>query len=179
MPSTTLIPHPSTTASPVDYIDVDIRREGRRLWLIYRLRGDTARILWPAPDEPIRTDDLWRHTCCEAFISTRDGYREFNFAISGQWASYSFGGYRQDMAQAPEEAELFCLEGRGDYNDLGFVIDLPPLAERLGLSAVIEDINGDKTYWALAHPSDKPDFHHPDSFTLTIPAPEPGQEAPQ
>ena len=32
----------------------------------------------------------------------------------------------------------------------------------LALSAVIEAIDGAKTYWALAHPSDKPDFHHPD-----------------
>ncbi len=43
---------------------------------------------------------------------------------------------------------------------------------KLGLSVVIEDVDGNLTYWALAHPSDKPDFHHPDSFVLTLP-PEP------
>ena len=35
---------------------------------------------------------------------------------------------------------------------------------RLGLSAVIEDANGDISYWALAHPPGKPDFHHADGF---------------
>jgi len=38
-----------------------------------------------------------------------------------------------------------------------------------GLSAVIEEPTGAISYWALAHPSDKPDFHHPDSFILELP----------
>jgi hypothetical protein len=35
----------------------------------------------------------------------------------------------------------------------------------LGLSAVIEDTNGGKSYWALTHPPGGPDFHHSDCFT--------------
>ena len=34
----------------------------------------------------------------------------------------------------------------------------------LGLSAVIEEANGRKSYWALAHPPGKADFHHADCF---------------
>jgi hypothetical protein len=41
---------------------------------------------------------------------------------------------------------------------------------RLGLSAVIEDSSGAKSYWALAHPPGKPDFHHPDCFAHELPA---------
>jgi hypothetical protein len=37
---------------------------------------------------------------------------------------------------------------------------------RLGLSAVIEDISGGMSYWALAHPPGRPDFHHADGFAL-------------
>ena len=37
------------------------------------------------------------------------------------------------------------------------------------LSAVIETTDGAMSYWALAHPSAKPDFHHPDSFVLDLP----------
>jgi hypothetical protein len=40
---------------------------------------------------------------------------------------------------------------------------------RVGLSAVIEETSGRRSYWALAHPSGKPDFHHSDSFTLEVP----------
>src|ERR671928_5206 len=35
-------------------------------------------------------------------------------------------------------------------------------AVRVAVSAVIEDASGVLSYWALKHPSDKPDFHHPD-----------------
>jgi len=35
---------------------------------------------------------------------------------------------------------------------------------RLGLSALIEEPSGHKSYWALAHPPGKADFHHPDCF---------------
>lgn len=173
-----LIPHADTVGSPIESIEVEIRRNGDRLWLTFLLWGNTARVLWPRPTGPVtidalanagRKDELWRHTCCEAFIATDDGYREFNFATTGQWASYSFSGYRQNMAPAPEAAELVSLEGRGGYNELGFVLELPPEARRLALSAVIEDIDGTISYWALAHPPGKPDFHHPDSFALTLP----------
>jgi hypothetical protein len=37
---------------------------------------------------------------------------------------------------------------------------------RIGLAAVIEDTSGHKSYWALAHPPGKADFHHSDSFAL-------------
>ena len=49
--------------------------------------------------------------------------------------------------------------------DAEFLAD--PL-QRARLAAVIEATDGSLSYWALAHPSDKPDFHHPDSFVLEL-----------
>ena len=43
----------------------------------------------------------------------------------------------------------------------------------LGLSAVIEERNGTKSYWALAHPTGQPDFHHRDCFALELAAARP------
>jgi hypothetical protein len=49
--------------------------------------------------------------------------------------------------------------------ELGQLAGLPPDARwRLGLSAMIEETSGSKSYWALAHPPGQPDFHHPDCF---------------
>ena len=39
---------------------------------------------------------------------------------------------------------------------------------RLGLAAVIEETDGNKSYWALAHPAGKPDFHHADGFAYDL-----------
>ena len=40
----------------------------------------------------------------------------------------------------------------------------------LGLSAVLEEQDGTKSYWALGHPNgDKPDFHDPACFAAHLP----------
>ena len=41
----------------------------------------------------------------------------------------------------------------------------------MNLAAVIEEEGGVKSYWALAHPAEKPDFHDPACFTATLAAP--------
>ena len=167
-----LKPHPSGLAGPLTEIEVYLDRREGSLWLRFVTWGDVDRIAWPAAEEAGRADDLWKHTCFECFLRTDDGYHEFNLSPSGQWAAYRFDGYRAGMAIASEAAEVAPLDGAWDMVALEAVIDLPSQVEALGLSAVIEDVNGAKTYWALAHPSDKPDFHHPDSFTLVLPVPE-------
>ena len=110
---------------------------------------------------------------CDAFIDPGDGYLELNVAPSGKWASYEFVAYREGMSPA-ERVVLNTLEyAFGDEHGelrVSFV-GLPPIdAWRLGVAAVIEDIDGRKSYWALAHPADKPDFHHHDAFALTVSA---------
>jgi hypothetical protein len=40
---------------------------------------------------------------------------------------------------------------------------------QLGLSAVLEEKDGTKSYWAVAHAAEKPDFHHPDCFAARLP----------
>jgi hypothetical protein len=41
---------------------------------------------------------------------------------------------------------------------------------KLGLSAVIEEKDGTLSYWALAHPPGRADFHDPACFALELPA---------
>ncbi len=176
----TLRPHPATPSSPVDRIEVEIERIGKGgLSLVYRAFGEIDRVLAPAPATPSRADGLWRHTCFEAFVASSEdpAYLELNFAPSLQWAAYRFEGERLGMRPAGIEpptmrrfnAPPLALEAR----IASVEPERPASAWRIGLSAVIEDLEGDLSYWALAHPSDKPNFHHPDSFTLVLPAPEP------
>ena len=169
----TLTPHPDTPSTAVDRIEVDVERREDCIWLRYVVYGDVDRVLWPEAAEPERANNLWRHTCFEAFAPTDDGYCEFNLSPSGAWASYRFDGYRTGMKAAPERAQLLDLEATEAWVVQEALVEAPPEAVRIGLSAVIEDIEGGISYWALAHPPGKPDFHHPDSFALTLPPPEP------
>jgi hypothetical protein len=164
-----LTPHPKTPTELVDGIDIEMERDGLILWLRFTVVGDPGGLELPALLEPGRADDLWRHTCFEAFVETEEGYVEYNLSPSGQWATYRFDAPRSGMRDADEVATVEGMDGAVDQVALEARIELPHGARRLGLSAVIETKVGDISYWALAHPSDKPDFHHPDSFVLELP----------
>lgn len=171
MPTVNLKPHPQTPDSPVEGIEVQVERDGVVLWLRFVAGGDVDVVAWPAPRPQGRADELWKHTCFEAFVGTAGGYVEFNLSPSGEWASYRFDGYRDSMERAEEVATVSGIDGGDDYVALEANIELPNNATGpIALSAIVEDLSGEKTYWALAHPAGKPDFHHPDSFVLELPA---------
>ena len=92
-----LIRHPTIPAPAVRSVEASITFSQEHIVFRYCLRGDIARLRVPAQQDPARVDNLWEHTCFEAFIG-RNGdtaYREFNFSPTGQWAAYDFSDYRQ------------------------------------------------------------------------------------
>ncbi|MCW5626855.1 MAG: DOMON-like domain-containing protein [Burkholderiales bacterium] len=174
--SVSLLRHPESRTSPIRRIDVQVASNVAGIALRYRLTGDLQAVRWPAPAAPGRADRLWEHTCCEAFVSTGDGsaYREFNFAPSRQWAAYGFRRYREREAATIDLESPIVVARVGDDFELRVVLPLlagDGGAVRIGLSAVIEADDGTMAYWALRHLPGRPDFHHPDTFTLMLDKP--------
>lgn len=179
----TLHCHPSTATGRVHGFAARVRvmRTGA-LAILYHLYAQTSRLRIASPRVPRRSDGLWQHTCFEAFIAVNDGpaYYEFNFSPSGEWAVYGFGEYRAGGSiEGKELAPQIDFRSDKDGIELTAAVSLDklPLIRqqkiiRVGLSAVIEASDGTLSYWALKHPSDEPDFHHPDSFTLELALPE-------
>jgi len=141
------------------------------------MTGDLEKVVLPAPLVG-RTEGLWQSTCLEAFVKVegQTSYREINVSPTDGWAVYSFTDYRLDMTPSVEPmaverwTEGAALTVAADFDlDALFPEEHRGRAIRLAVSAVIETIDGGISYWALAHPSDKPDFHHPDSFVLDLP----------
>lgn len=170
-----LLPHPESRCDAVTSIDVDVARDGGAFALRFVVSGRIGELALPALTAPARTDDLWRHTCFEAFIrADGEAYYEFNAAPSTQWAAYRFDSYRAGMSTAYEIAPPALAVTRGDGRfELAATLSVPDRAgpRRLALSAVIEESNGRKSYWALAHAPGKPDFHHADAFALVLAEP--------
>jgi hypothetical protein len=173
----TLIQHPDSRCSAVASLAVEIAhpRGGGSLALSYVVAGKIGDLRLPAPVGAKRADELWRHTCFEAFVRNFPGeaYYEFNFSPSTQWAGYRFDGYRSGMRVATEiRTPRIEIRAAPERYVLRAELGLPGLPRdgewRLGLSAVIEEKNGNKSYWALAHPPGKPDFHHADCFKLNL-----------
>ncbi|HWD67979.1 MAG TPA: DOMON-like domain-containing protein [Caulobacteraceae bacterium] len=171
-----LVPHPATPPGADIRIEAELARFDGGLTLAYVITGEIGRLLVAAPAPPERTDGLWRTTCFEAFLQGAGGgpYVELNLAPSGRWAAYRFSAPREGMTAAMLAAPPRIGIGRSTTHfELQAKVDLgdfpPPQAPwRVGLSAVIEETDGRKSYFALAHPSGKPDFHDSRGFVLEV-----------
>jgi len=168
--------HPRTQCRAAIGIEAAIVRP-RSYWLelSYVVTGDLANLAIPPVTTRKRADELWRHTCFEAFIRTNGAeYYEFNFAPTAGWAAYRFTGYRSGKTLPAIPAPDIAVHSEPGRYSLQASLNLDSLSHpdqslwHLGLSAVMEDKSGRLSYWALAHPTDKPDFHRPESFVYEL-----------
>jgi hypothetical protein len=172
--SVELVPHPQSPPVAINGIDVRWFETGAgQLVLRWVVRGVEA-LAVPSFAGKGRGDDLWKTTCGELFLRDREGraYRELNFSPSGRWAAYRFDRYRDGRTDSDIPVpEVTCESGQFLFV-LTAVIDAAVIAGAgsAGLSAVIEEKDGTISYWAIAHPEGKPDFHDPACFTLRLPA---------
>lgn len=178
-----LSPHTSTPSTNRLSVNARIgKKTGPNIEFIFNLVStslSTVRIP-AATADPQRRDNLWHHTCFELFIrpTTAQIYFEFNFSPSGDWAAYRFRRYRDDMkpleiappphVMASQDQRELAVTARLNFSEIPALIDAASLD--IGLSLIAENMDGTKSYWALAHPSGTPDFHHPDCFAARIDA---------
>jgi hypothetical protein len=172
--SVVLVGHADTPADLRQRIAVTLERTPSSLGLVYAI-ADADRLRIPTPESPAPADALWRTTCCEFFVAPvgGDAYREFNFSPSGQWAVYDFAGYRMRSTGAPLSAAPTI---QTQLIDVGLQVDvaLPAAALPvgaafdLGLSVVLESLDGRFGYHALTHAPGRPDFHWRGGFTLSV-----------
>ena len=121
-----------------------------------------------------RRDDLWQHTCFEAFLALPDqlAYWELNVSPSRDWNLYRFCGYRQGGEPEPAAvAPSVSLQpvGRG----LRCAIELDPsgfwpasIVPDIALTMVVDHAPGCLSYWALHHPGKQADFHDRRGFLI-------------
>jgi hypothetical protein len=161
------------------------------LSLHYSLEGKIdAVLLPPAARQASRRDELWRSTCFEFFLAIKNqaGYWEFNMSPSGDWNVYRMDAYRK-LGFREETAILqlpFDFRKESEKFLLDVAVDLTPILSpgqqlQLAIAAIIQTRDNNETYWALAHPASRPDFHTRKSFTLQLSAAQThpaGQSAP-
>ncbi|HIJ90383.1 MAG: DOMON-like domain-containing protein [Desulfobulbaceae bacterium] len=170
-----LHPFPGQNSGGVN-IHGAIERTNRAILLSFLLQGNLCDLVLPTAAEPKRCDNLWQSTCLELFWAEEGGknYWELNLAPTGDWNVYAFTDYRTGMHQEDRVAgpltethrteDSFSLTGELKITNLhgGHT----PL--RVGISAVLQHRNNRLSYWALAHPEEKPDFHAPRTFLLQL-----------
>lgn len=170
-----LVCHPDTPCGTIAALGGRISQAPDMSWEVeFVAVGKPGEIVVPAEAPRVHTDQLWRTTCFELFLSrAADSYTELNLSPSGAFAAYHFDHYRTNMTAIPLPAPEIRVERGSERLVLTarFPEDSLPwdYSGRIGLNAVIEGQDGSISYWALAHPPGKPDFHHHDCFALSLP----------
>lgn len=172
-----LVPHPATPPLAVRRIEARVVAIDAQ-WLRLRWRIDgPERLVVPAFAGKGRADELWKTTCFEFFVRPSDGmaYVELNLSSSERWNAYDFSGYREGMAERGMPHEPVCTMRRGQsmaiFDAAVPVEGLPALPWATSFACVIEEEGGHRSYWAMAHCGDRPDFHDPACFAGAVPAP--------
>lgn len=174
-----LVTHPATPSAAVTGLFGCARLTGgNEIELAYELAGDPDRIVWPAPRAQGFREGLWRHTCFELFVGAHAGdrYLEFNFAPpSREWCGYAFQGYRENRSTIEDidmsHFETVCGETHFSLCVRFSLVSAPSFAlpeSIVGLAVIIEQSDGQVSYWALAHPAARPDFHDRRGFRASL-----------
>jgi hypothetical protein len=171
----TLLPHIDHPMPAVQSITVDMAFDDDQLTLRYSVTGQMDRLMFEAERAAQRADKLWQKSCFEIFIRPlgERRYDEYNFASSSHWAAYGFTDRRHGMhdlkvVQAPR------IEQSHTNNQFILDVILPHIhlhqtGVDIGLSVIVEDVDGAHSYWALAHPEGQADFHNDACFALRLP----------
>ena len=166
-----LLKYPAPDCAVVSSIAFDASRTEAGLRLRYDVRGNVAQIKRAEPAGGARRDELWRTTCFEVFLRLGDtpSYFELNFALNGDWAAYHFDRYREAMrlADMPPPA----IKTRSDADRMTVQVEISTQSLGLGTAGlvlgpavIIETLDSVRSYWALHHPVDRPDFHRAQNF---------------
>lgn len=172
-----LLPHPDFPFAAVKDVTVEASRPAPgRLQVRYVVTGNIAAIALPALDTPSREDELWRHSCFEAFVRAGAGpdYYEINIAPTYAWAAYKLESYRSALVNADIDTPHVVVEAHADHYEMHVTVDGLPKDHdwHLNIPVVLEEKDGLKSFWALAHNTGKPDFHHADVFLCKLKAPQ-------
>lgn len=174
-----LVPHPANPPAQVRGVSAKvIGHDANWLRLRWRIERSAALVVPPFAGKG-RADGLWQTTCFEAFLKPAGGapYVELNLSPSERWAAYDFAAPREGMTERPMPREPDAAMRQGSsfaiFDAAVPAQGLPQTECVMGLTAVIEEEGGTKSYWALSHTGDTPDFHDPACFTARLPAPPP------
>lgn len=157
-----LVLHPDCKPGPITSVTASLSPTAGGCTAEFRLHGDIGAIKVPTQATPLREDFLWKTTCFEIFWQPNGGqwYREFNLSPSSKWACYDFDDFRLNSRDGPVEAIAVACTHSADGLLLraGIASELGDPAQ-VALNAIVEDLEGNIQFWALAFPDGKPEFH--------------------
>lgn len=153
----------------------EVAAHGRRLNVSWHLHDPQNVVRHPGGTTAEREIGLWNHTCFEIFVgsSLRADYLEFNFASNHHWNAFYFEAPGDALV---EYTPIHQIQINTIDATLGVGIPLMPFPSefwhegqmKVGISSVLELVDGTLQYWALSHPETKPNFHNRHSWPIHL-----------
>ena len=160
-----MILKPFEHSSPFKF-EVNIEKNEEFLIIKYYWKNSSELLFPPSENIPQRKHNLWKETCLEFFLLNEEKgeYLEFNFSPNQDWNCYHFLSYRKGMSEYSIVQPIFkmtenSLEVRIELNGIDF-----QQYSSIQISVVAKDKQQRIHYYALNHPTQKPDFHNTDHF---------------
>lgn len=136
-------------------------------------------ILPSRKNKPQRTIGLWNATCFELFLKNRGAneYVEFNFSPTHDWNCFKFQNQNDELKEwiQVKKVEITSFRDANLYQLKAVFLksQLPSNfqnVERLLFSTttVLKHSDDSLSYWAIKHTDNRPNFHHPESFTELV-----------
>ena len=157
-----LMLHQTCDLGPIRAVTAQIEPTETGCEAEFRLDGRISGIKVPEPALGTRKDNLWKTTCFEIFWQPigQPGYVEFNLSPSSRWASYDFDSFREGMRDAPVDAiTVTCSHSDEELVLRASIAANLPTPAQVALNAIVEHLDGNLQFWALAFPPGKPEFH--------------------
>jgi hypothetical protein len=149
-----------------------------QLLLKYLVTGDLSQLVIPEQQSNIqRVTGLWEATCCEFFLAPAQcsEYWEFNMSPNGNWQVFKLDSYRQGLREEaaveslPTTVAVIEREMSLTVSIYLSVLMPPETAWEISVTAVMQDLNKDYSYWAINHAGVEADFHLRQSFQALYP----------
>ena len=172
-----LIAHPAFPPLAVSSVEARVLQRDSQ-WLRVRWRIENAgRLVLPPFVGRKRSDELWKTTCFEIFLKEpgAQSYTEWNLSPSEGWNAYNFDDYREGMRERHVPRTPDCTMRPGNaFAVFDAAIPASTISDdeqQMGITCVLEEEGGVKSFWAMKHAKDQPDFHDPACFAARLAAP--------
>ncbi len=153
-----------------------VHHDDQAFYLVFKIQGDLGSInLGEYHPKKERVLKLWEKTCFEFFIKDQNSnqYLEFNFSPNFSWNAFYFQDYRSELREWEEihSIEIDILNSL-DHFTLMAKIPYKNIIQKLNslnnlsysTTAVLLEKDQSKSYWAIDHLDQVPNFHYFESI---------------
>jgi len=164
---------PHTPISNV-FIDSSLKLTKEKIVLSFVVKGLLSEYIFQKKHKLQRLDELWKETCFELLLAgDNEVYYELNFSPSFAWNFYVLQSYRAEPKELEilEEASI-KYEKKNDEFRIYFELKVKELNfeqfTHYNLATILLNKEKKRTFWAINHLKEQPDFHDRESFLEII-----------